>query len=124
MNNSLHKITSLFLALLAFELLIGGFLYERLLLVLSSLYIVLSVLVLKKVKAGIFISKLICVFHLLFLSLVVFFSLSSKASVDPEAFMTVFVKVDHIRMLFIAYIPFVLVVPCVYLLSLRQAKAN
>ena len=124
MNNSVRKTISLFLVLLAIESLIGGLFYERTLLIVGLMYLTLSVLVFKEIKTGIIVSKLICIFHLLILSSVVFFSLLSKPSIDPEAFMTIIIKVDQLRMLFVAYAPLLLLFPCVFFLVFKKSRLN
>jgi hypothetical protein len=65
MNNSVRKAISLFLVFLAIESMASGIFYARVLLVVGLVYLALSMLVFKEVKAGIILSKLICIFHLL-----------------------------------------------------------
>jgi|GEM_PF-864034 len=124
MNNSVHKIASSLLVFLAIESLLAGLFYEKLLLVVCMIYSLLAALVFKEIKAGIIVGKLICTFHFLILGSVVFFSLLSKPSIDPEAFMTIIVKVDQLRMLFVAYAPLVLLMPCVFFLVFKKIKTN
>ena len=124
MNNSVRKTISLFLGLLAIESLTSGIFYARVLLVVGLVYLALSMLVFKEIKAGIILSKLICIFHLTILSSLAFFILLFKPSIDPDAFMTIFVKVDQLRTLFVLYAPLLLLLPCLLFLFFKKARVN
>jgi hypothetical protein len=124
MNNSVSKTISLFLVLIAIESVTSGPFYTPVLLVVGLVYLALSILVFKEIKAGIILSKLICTVHFSILSVLVFFVLLFEPSIDSEALMTILVKVDQLRRLFVLYVPFLLLLPCLFFLFLKKSRIN
>ena len=116
-----QKIEWLFI-LLATESLACAVFYEAYFGVLGFIYILFTYLSINNIKIGRFLSKIFCSLHFLFLCLCIIPLLFIHEKTDPEAHMTFYVKADQIRLLFIAYFPFFLVVLCLYFLFKHKAN--
>jgi hypothetical protein len=121
--SKIRKIEWLFI-LLAIESLACALFYEVYFGVVGLIYILFTYLSINNIKTGKVLSKIFCSLHFLFLCLCIIPLFLMHEEADPEAYMTVYVNADQIRLLFVAYLPFFLVVLCLYLLFKNNANVQ